>query len=160
MHKARVALAAVAVAASALLAGAASAQAAPAANAPAANTQAAPGTSASPAQIASDGRFYAYNGLNYTNLCNSWSGNSSNWGACRNKSESLWNNGYPGGNDDVLVYWGTSYSGAWRGICNGAALADLRQWPYDYSGGASGNGQALWHNISSHKWAALGGPCA
>jgi hypothetical protein len=158
MYKARVALAAVAVAASALLAGAVTAQAAPAA--PAANTQAAPATGASPAQVSADGRFYAYYGTYYDNLCNSWSGNSTNWGACRNKVESLWNNGYPGGKDDVLVYWGLNYGGAWRGICNGAALGDLGQWPFDWSNGKPGNGEALWKNISSHQWAALGGACA
>ncbi len=147
MRKSRIAAGAVAIAATALVAGGVTAEAATA-------------PPASPATAQSDGYFYSYNGTGFTNLCGRWSGNSPNWGVCRNKTESLWNNGYPGAFDDVLVYWGLNYTGAYRGVCNGDALPDVSGLTFDWSNGAAGHGESLWHNISSHKWATLGGVCA
>jgi hypothetical protein len=103
---------------------------------------------------AADGRLYAYYDYDYRRLCNSWSGNSSNWGACRNTTSSLWNNGYPGNLDDVWVYWGLNHSGARRGVHNGVALANLGHWHFDADTGA-GSGQPLNNNISSHRWTNL-----
>ncbi|PDP88127.1 hypothetical protein CQJ94_08350 [Glycomyces fuscus] len=106
------------------------------------------------AAAAADGRLYAYYDFNYNRYCASWAGNSSNWGACRNTTSSLWNNGYPGNLDDVWVYWGLNHSGARRGVHNGVALANLSQWTFDANTG-SGSGQALNNNISSHMWTNL-----
>jgi hypothetical protein len=85
-------------------------------------------------------------------------GNEADAGQYLKKADGLWNNAYPGGLDDALVYWGPNRTGAWLGICNGTALYDLRQWTFP--GGAAGHGQPLWHNIASFKWADLGGLCA
>ncbi|OXM59120.1 hypothetical protein [Amycolatopsis vastitatis] len=147
MHKARTAAAAMAITATALAAGAATAEAAPA-------------PPASPATAQADGYFYTYNGTGFTDFCGRWSGPSSYWGACANQDESLWNNGYPGALDDVLIYWGRNQTGAWRGVCNGNALSNVSGLTFDYSGGASGHGEPIWHNIASHRWATLGGACA
>lgn len=103
---------------------------------------------------APDGNLHVYRGLNYTNYCAGFRGNSTNWGTCRNKAESLWNNGYPGSFDDVWVYYAPGYGGARRGVHNGVALSDLRNWTFDPNTGA-GSGQWLWRNISSHKWTNL-----
>lgn len=147
MHKSRIAAGAVAIAATALVAGGVTAEAATA-------------PPASPATAQSDGNFYTYNGTWFTEFCAGWSGNSSNWGACANQDESLWNNGYPGRLDDVLVYYAAGPSGAWRGVCNGDALPDVSGLTFDWSGGLPGNGRSIWHNIHAHKWATLGGVCA
>jgi hypothetical protein len=147
MHKTRTAAAAMAIAAAALATGAATAEAAPA-------------PPASPDTAQANGYFYTYNGTGFTDYCGGWFKSSSDWGACANHDESLWNNGYPGALDDVLVYWGYGQTGAWRGVCNGDALPDVSGLTFDYSGGASGNGSSIWHNIASHRWATLGGVCA
>lgn len=107
-----------------------------------------------PQGAAADGKLHVYYDFNYTNECAAWTGNSANWGACRNKVSSLLNSGYPGNLDDVWVYWGPSYAGARRGVHNGVGLANLTQWPFDPNTG-SGSGQALNDNISSHKWTNL-----
>ncbi|WP_236567981.1 MULTISPECIES: hypothetical protein [unclassified Nocardiopsis] len=86
--------------------------------------------------------------------CGSWTGDSSNWKACRNTTSSLWNNGCPGNLDDVWAYWGLNHSGARRGVHNGVVLNDLRQWTFD-PGTGSGSGQALNNNVSSHRWTNL-----
>lgn len=104
---------------------------------------------------AADGNFYVYNSMFRLDLCEIFDGNADTWGYCANKSESLWNNGYPGNFDDVLVFWGYNYQGAWRGLYNGALLDNLDDFTFDYSGGRAGNGEKLWHNIASHKWANL-----
>ncbi len=103
---------------------------------------------------AADGRLYAYYDYNYQRYCASWSGDSKNWGRCRNTTSSLWNNGYPGDYDDVRVYWGLNHSGAYRGVHNGVGLANLSRWTFDRNTGA-GSGQSLNNNISSHMWVNL-----
>lgn len=117
----------------------------------------APATESAPTAphgAAADGYLHVYYGFNFTDYCGGWVGNSSHWGACRNRTASLWNNGYPGGFDDVRVYWGTNYTGANRGVHNGVALGDLRQWTFDNNTGP-GSGQWLYRNISSHLWVNL-----
>ncbi|MBE8521436.1 hypothetical protein ILP97_28770 [Amycolatopsis sp. H6(2020)] len=147
MRKSRIAAGAVAIAATALVAGGVSAEAATA-------------PPASPATAQANGYFYTYNGTWFTDFCAAWSGNSGDWGGCANQDESLWNNGYPGRLDDVLVYFAPGPSGAWRGVCNGDALPDVSGLTFDWSGGLDGHGQSIWHNIAAHRWATLGGVCA
>jgi hypothetical protein len=107
------------------------------------------------ATAAADGNFYVYNSQFRLDLCAIFDGNADTWGYCANKSESLWNNGYPGNFDDVLVFWSYNYQGAWRGLYNGALLDSLDDFTFDYSGGLPGHGEKLWHNIASHKWTNL-----
>lgn len=98
-----------------------------------------------------DGRLHAYYDINYQGgECGSWAGESSHWGDCRNTASSLWNNRYPGANDDVWVRWDRNNTGARRGVYNGVALANLSQWRFD-AGTGSGSGQLLDNNISSHS---------
>ncbi|MFD6289233.1 hypothetical protein [Streptomyces sp. NPDC060205] len=110
--------------------------------------------SPSPAGSAANGQLMLYYNINYDNWCDDWAGESPDWGACRNKVSSIYNNGYPGNLDDVWVYWGLNYTGARRGIANGVGLSDLRLWTFDANTG-SGSGQALNDNISSHVWANI-----
>lgn len=100
-----------------------------------------------------DGRLHVYYGFNLSNHCGSWVGSDDDWGVCRNATASLWNNGYPGNLDDVRVYWGVNQTGASRGVYNGVALGDLRNWTFDNNG--SGAGEWLYNNISSHQWVNL-----
>ncbi|ASU84044.1 hypothetical protein CDO52_15720 [Nocardiopsis gilva YIM 90087] len=102
---------------------------------------------------AADGKLHGYYGFNRTNHCYGWESNDKDWGVCRNRVSSLWNNGYPGNYDDVWVYWGRNHSGARRGVYNGVVLNDLRKWTYDPGG--AGAGEALNNNISSHQWTNL-----
>ena len=102
-----------------------------------------------------DGFLFVYNGIYQLDNCDQFDGNMPTWGNCANKSESLWNNGYPGNLDDVLVFWGYNYGGAWRGLYNGALLNNLSEFTFDYSNGEPGHGKPLWHNITSSKWVNL-----
>ncbi|MFE4973312.1 hypothetical protein ACFRAR_14500 [Kitasatospora sp. NPDC056651] len=110
------------------------------------------GASGSAPALAADGRLHAYYSTWYQNECQSWS-TDANWGECKNNAESLWNMRYPGNLDDVWVYYNSNFSGAGRGVYNGAGLPDLSQWQFG-SGGA-GAGKALWHNIASHRFVNL-----
>ncbi|WP_030206297.1 hypothetical protein [Streptomyces sp. NRRL S-87] len=96
-----------------------------------------------------NGYVYAWYDVNFQNLCGWWTGNAANWGDCWNRASSLWNNRYPGANDDIFVYWGLNCSKARRGVYNGVYLADLTQWPFDWGTG-QGSGTSLNDNIASH----------
>ncbi|MFC5144819.1 peptidase inhibitor family I36 protein [Streptomyces aureoversilis] len=109
------------------------------------------GTSAAPP---ADGKLYAYEGYNYTGFSCSWTGNSNNWGQCRNQASSLWNNGFPGNLDDVWVYWAPNRTEARRGVHNGVAISNLATVTFD-AGTGKGAGQNLNDNISSHQWTNL-----
>ncbi|WP_267243602.1 hypothetical protein [Streptomyces sp. PR69] len=126
----------------------------PSANAAPAGESAPRPTAAPVSAAAPDGHLHAYFDINFRNYCGGWVGNAGNWGQCRNKASSLWNNGYPGNLDDVWVHWDTGCRGARRGVHNGVALADLRRWTFDRNTGP-GSGEALNDNISSHCWTNL-----
>ncbi|MFI0977623.1 peptidase inhibitor family I36 protein [Streptomyces sp. NPDC021093] len=107
-----------------------------------------------PSGAAADGKLHVYLDFNYVGECAAWTGNSTNWGTCRNKVSSLRNSGYPGSLDDVWVYYAPNYGGAKRGVHNGVGLDNLTKWTFDPNTG-SGSGQQLNDNISSHKWTNL-----
>jgi hypothetical protein len=99
---------------------------------------------------AADGYFYAWIDSNFSGGSCRWAGNASNWGSCRNQASSVQNNGYAGAYDDVNMYWGVDYTGAWYCLPPGHYLRDMQ---YDYfNRGGSGLGQAMGDNVSSHKW--------
>ncbi|WP_116209719.1 hypothetical protein [Streptomyces olivoreticuli] len=104
------------------------------------------------AQVQADGRLYAYVNRNYDSAAGwcSWQGDSADWGSCKNWTSSVWNNRYPGALDFVWVHYNSNNQGARRGIYNGVALPDLRDWTFDAGTGA-GSGQALDNNIASHQ---------
>ncbi|MFH8619543.1 peptidase inhibitor family I36 protein [Streptomyces sp. NPDC017979] len=102
-----------------------------------------------PRAAAADGYLYLYDGYNYTGGWTRYSGNASNYGGFNDRASSLWNNGYPGSLDDVRVYLHAGYGNPSRGVHNGVALADLRQWAYD------GTNWWLDNSISSHRWVNL-----
>ncbi|MET9089249.1 hypothetical protein ABZX77_46540 [Streptomyces sp. NPDC004237] len=83
-----------------------------------------------------------------------WSGNSDNWGTCRNLTSDIFNNGYPGGLDAVDLYWGTSATGAHACISQGDSWPDTTtgQYRFTYGEGQGGFGQSVNNNISSHRW--------
>jgi hypothetical protein len=130
---------------------------------PALTAQAAPGTDratsapaapALPPGVQADGNLHLYRGINFTDYCRGYVGDSADWGTCRNQVSSLWNNGYPGNLDDVWVYWGTNHSGARRGVHNGVSIADLSPYTFD-AGTGTGAGQSINNNIASHRWTNL-----
>jgi hypothetical protein len=108
----------------------------------------------SPAGSAANGQLMLYYDPGYSNWCDDWSGESPDWGKCRNKVSSIYNDGYVAYLDDVWVYWGLNYTGARRGIERGVGMDDLRLYSFDANTG-SGSGQALNDNISSHVWAHI-----
>ncbi|SEP49727.1 hypothetical protein [Amycolatopsis saalfeldensis] len=114
---------------------------------------AAPATPASPAAPAPDGLLHVYYGFTYLNQCNAWSGDVPDWGACRNRAASLWNNGY---SEDVYVYYSLNYANARRGICKGVGLGNLMEWPFE-QGEGPGSGQQLFANIASSRWQYIAG---
>ncbi|MFE3252192.1 hypothetical protein [Streptomyces sp. NPDC059209] len=101
------------------------------------------------AAAAADGHLYSYNEINYGSYCASWAGDSSNWGSCQDRSSSLWNNGFPGAYDDVWVFEGINYTGARRGLYQGAEIPNNAAYTFD------GTSLSLNDNISSHHWTNL-----
>ncbi|AYG78166.1 hypothetical protein DWB77_00273 [Streptomyces hundungensis] len=116
-------------------------------------TETAPASTTATAANPPDGRFHTYFRTWYQNECGAWPSDAAAWGACKNTSESVWNLGYPGLNDDVWVYCNSNYGGAGRGIYNGAGLPDLHDWRFGSGGSCSG--EQMWHNIASHKFVNL-----
>jgi hypothetical protein len=109
-----------------------------------------------PAGATADGYFYAYEHAYQGGKYCRWVGNDGDWSSCspggnlRNQASSLWNNGYAGVSEDVNVYWGLNYTGAWACIANGYYYANLADWYFPTNG--SGGGENMNDNISSHKW--------
>ncbi|MER6997225.1 hypothetical protein [Streptomyces sp. NPDC000410] len=99
--------------------------------------------------VRAEGLMKAWYNVNYINLCGYWAGSSYNWGDCWNTASSLWNDRYPGVNDDVWVHWGLNCQKARRGVYNGVYLANLSQWRFD-QGTGQGSGELLDNNIASH----------
>lgn len=96
-----------------------------------------------------DGNFYAYEDENRTGRRAQWSGNSDGWGWMSDNASSVWNNGYPGGKDDVVVYKHAAFSGPKRGIYNGTVINDLSTVYFD------GTSDGMNDDITSHEWVAL-----
>lgn len=116
---------------------------------------------------AADGYFYAadypYGKGEYCR----WSGNDSNWETCKdgdgdsvyegmyNRASQMFNNGFPVGYDDVNVYWGLSYEGAYRCLARGNHWDDLplNRETFNHRGtNGRGYGESLNNNVASHKW--------
>ncbi len=57
------------------------------------------------------------------------------------RASNVWNNGYPGGNDKVNVYWGKRYSGARACLNVGDAWSNLVGHWFAYGPGLPGYGQ-------------------
>ncbi|MGH1553021.1 peptidase inhibitor family I36 protein [Streptomyces sp. L7] len=112
---------------------------------------------AGPAGATADGYFYAYENANFGGKYCRWAGSDNDWSTCspggnlRNQASSLWNNGYAGAYEDVIVYWDLNKTGAGACIANGYAYADLAGWQFPNNG--PGGGETLNDNISSHTWA-------
>ncbi|MGW6916183.1 hypothetical protein ACWGB8_20540 [Kitasatospora sp. NPDC054939] len=106
---------------------------------------------AAPSAVLADGQLHAYLGFNRTQQCAQWEGNSTNWGPCYDRANSLWNNGYDNGIGDVLVYWGAGYTGAYRCINTGEIINDLSTVTFN-RGSGGGRGETLERNIRSHRW--------
>ncbi|MGW2049853.1 hypothetical protein ACWCPF_32405 [Streptomyces sp. NPDC001858] len=75
-----------------------------------------------------------------------------------NRASQLWNNGFPGGNDDVNLYYHRSQAGAYRCLPNGSHWDDLPLGRETFNragsgtGGSDGLNQSLNNNVASHKW--------
>ncbi|MFI7462293.1 hypothetical protein [Nonomuraea sp. NPDC049646] len=71
-----------------------------------------------------------------------------------NQASQMFNNGFPGNYDVVKLFWGRSYTGAWRCLAPGNHWDNLSLGRETFNGGAglSGYGQALNDNVASHKW--------
>ncbi|MFD0884514.1 hypothetical protein ACFQ08_08095 [Streptosporangium algeriense] len=113
---------------------------------------------------AADGYFYAaehpYGGGKYCR----WFGDDTSWKTCsdaggnqvnmENRASQMFNNGFPGGHDDVRVYWGPGYTGAWRCLATGNHWDDLPlgRETFNKGSGLSGYGQSINDNVASHQW--------
>ncbi|MFC4464658.1 hypothetical protein ACFPH6_08830 [Streptomyces xiangluensis] len=107
---------------------------------------------------AANGYFYAYEHEKRGGKYCRWDWHSANWGSCspggnlRNQASSLQNSGYPGTLEDVNVYWGLNYTGAWYCLGNGRYLENIVHIRFGPNGGGQGDNESLNDNISSHKW--------
>ena len=83
-----------------------------------------------------------------------WSGNSDNWGSCRNLTSDIWNNGYAGGLDAVDLYTAPNAGGAHACISQGDSWPDTTTGTYRFTYGAGLDqfGKSVNNNISSHRW--------
>lgn len=108
------------------------------------------------------GNFCVYSEEDGKDICNQWSGNSTNWGSCANDGESFFNNGYAASYDDVNIYWGRDYSGAYACLGRGDYWLFANEEHFDHVGskggdgardGSTGLGESLQNNAASHRWA-------
>jgi hypothetical protein len=147
MRTMRVLIAAAAIAATALLSAPLGAEAAPATA----------GASQSTVQPAAADAVYFYYDINRVGVCGAFPG-SGNIGVCVNKGRSMWNNHVPGSLGDILAYCGADYTGASRGVYQGAVLNNLANYRFDLGAGKACYGQTLDRNIHSIKRTQLPRP--
>jgi hypothetical protein len=140
----RVLTAAAAIAAITLLAAPLAAEAAPA---PA-------GAPQSTVQPAAADAVYFYYDINLRGQCGVFPG-SGNIPPCINLARSMWNNHVPGSLGDILAYCGADYTGASRGVYQGAVLNNLANYKFDLGAGKACYGQTLDRNIHSIKRTSL-----
>ena len=121
-----------------------------------------------PTASAADGNVYAFDGGDFDGAYCAWDGADGDWSTCSadgvnrnllNRASSLWNNGFPGGNDDVNFYYDQNQQGAWACLGNGDSWADLASGTRIFSWGPGQRG--YWtninDNIASHKWVGFCG---
>jgi hypothetical protein len=95
-----------------------------------------------------------YYNTGFRNFCGARFGNDTNLGPCTNHALSVINNGTSCSRcQDVNLYWGDSYSGAWFCLPMGIGLPNLTQWTFDRAGrDRRGLGEELANNIASERW--------
>ncbi|GHF50336.1 hypothetical protein [Streptomyces griseosporeus] len=105
---------------------------------------------------ANDGYLKAYQDINFNDYTYArpaaWGGNSTDWRdrGIRNEASSIWNDGWLGPLDDVLLYWGIGWGGASFCLPNGDSLRNMTLDHFPYNG--NGAGAPLNDNVASHKW--------
>ena len=106
------------------------------------------------AQLAADGYLHVYTQPYGGGRECKWSGNSDNWGSCRNLTSDIWNNGYAGGFDAVDLYTAPNAGGAHACISQGDRWYDTTtgNYTFTYGAGLSQFGKSVNNNISSHRW--------
>jgi hypothetical protein len=142
MNRIRALVASTAVAVLAILSYPAAASAAPEA----------PADTSAVARAAADGYLYAWTEPYRRGGQCRWLGNAESWGGCANNVGSVENRGYAAILDDVNLYWGAYYSGAWACLGRGDMWLDLSIKRERFDHGTWGNGQPLYNNIASHRW--------
>jgi hypothetical protein len=111
------------------------------------------GSASAQSHLPPDGNLHAWTGYDRTGTHCAWAGPSGHWGVCRNTASSLENAGYPHAYENVNVYWGTNYTGAWTCIIRGGYWYDLRNRMFHLGApGTPGRHELLDNNISSHRW--------
>ncbi|MER7927968.1 MULTISPECIES: hypothetical protein [unclassified Streptomyces] len=106
------------------------------------------------AQLSGDGYLHVYTQPYGGGRECKWSGNSDNWGSCRNLTSDIWNNGYAGGLDAVDLYTAPSAGGAHACISQGDRWWDTTtgNYRFTYGAGLDQFGKSVNNNISSHRW--------
>ncbi|MFE9764363.1 hypothetical protein ACFYPC_07495 [Streptomyces sp. NPDC005808] len=104
--------------------------------------------------VAADGKLHVYTQPYGGGLECSWTGNSNDWGSCRNLTSDIWNNGYAGGPDAVDLYTAPNAGGAHACISQGDRWYDTKSGTYrfTYGAGLEQFGASVNNNISSHRW--------
>ena len=105
---------------------------------------------------AADGYFYAWTETYRRGGRCRWAGNAETWGGCTNNVGSVENRGFAATLDDVNLYWGAYYSGAYACLGRGDMWLDLsiKREKFDHGVGLRGIGQALYNNVASSRWTA------
>ena len=106
------------------------------------------------AQLSGDGYLHVYTQPYGGGRECKWSGNSDNWGSCRNLTSDIWNNGYAGGLDAVDLYTAPGAGGAHACISQGDRWWDTTtgNYRFTYGAGLDQFGKSVNNNISSHRW--------
>jgi hypothetical protein len=119
------------------------------------------------AAAAADGFFYAADLPNGQGKYCRWLGNDTDWSTCSdpsgsvggngmlNQASQMFNNGVPGGYDDVNVYYNKGYDGAFRCLATGNHWDNLSLGieTFDHWGtNGQGYGKSLNNDVASHKW--------
>jgi hypothetical protein len=87
-------------------------------------------------------------------LCGVFYKNAPDLGGCTNNADSVYNNGEAcGGCQDVGLYWGSGYQGAWYCLPMKSYLLYMEQNSFSRVGtSAQGLNQQMKNNVASAKW--------
>ncbi|MGW6835463.1 hypothetical protein ACWGCI_18925 [Streptomyces sp. NPDC054949] len=81
-----------------------------------------------------------------------WDKKNANWAGCRNEVSDVWNNGYPGRQEDVRLFFNLDMHGSWVCLQQGQSIPDLNAAGTVFTAPGKGQGLPVNDNVASHDW--------
>lgn len=120
--------------------------------APVADAAAPPSATAPAAVPAPDGFLYAWEHPHAAGFHCKWKGDNSNWAGCAKKVSDVWNNGFPGRGEDVMLFHDQGFTGSWVCLHQSHSIPDLGLSGLRFFGPGHGKGEFVNDNVQLHKW--------